>query len=267
MNADKFFDGIGLGARGRQVYFSAPQTDYGRFTKLLLSDRQKFFGVIRKVSGYRQVCLKIYVDLAIKNRARYRELGIEDEVYFDSFEDISIWCEDCYKKYGEYGLEQLEWLYKTVDMRVFRLGRLQFEPTVSGKDCVVEGKKLFMGDIVFAVHIPEGKSLDKESVEDSFRKSRTFFHGLSKWYTCQSWLLDPKLTELLPADSNILKFQKLFKPIETDRTSLQAEERIYGTVKNDPVEYPEKTTLQRAAKRYLLSGKKLGETLGVRYMD
>lgn len=267
MDTEIFLEKIGLNFCGKAAYFSAPRADYGRLSELLKSDRQKFFRTIRKISGYRQTCLKLYVDLAIENRARFNELAIDDEIYFDTFRDIAIWCENCYEKYGEYGLDELEWLYKCVDMRIFRLGRLQFELTVAEKEYCAEGKKLFSGDVVFAVHIPKGAPLDEESVADAFRKSRTFFHGVSKWYTCKSWLLNPKLTELLPADSNIIGFQKLFTALETDRTSLQAEERIFGTVKDDPAEYPETTKLQRAAKRYLMSGGKLGETLGVRYIS
>ena len=37
-------------------------------------------------------------------------------------------------------------------------------------------------------------------------------------FTCHSWLLDDTLEQLLPADSNILKFQKRFTIVEKNRS-------------------------------------------------
>ena len=43
----------------------------------------------------------------------------------------------------------------------------------------------------------------------------------------------------------------------------EAEWRIFGRLEENPKKYPESTSLQKNAKRYLQSGKKLGNGLGL----
>lgn len=43
----------------------------------------------------------------------------------------------------------------------------------------------------------------------------------------------------------------------------EAEQRIFGEVLSDPAGYSEKTGLQKAAKKFLMEGKKLGNGLGI----
>ncbi len=53
--------------------------------------------------------------------------GIAGEIFDKTFYDITIWCEECYRKYQIYGLEEIGWIAQSVKMNLFRLGRLQFE--------------------------------------------------------------------------------------------------------------------------------------------
>ena len=82
-------------------------------------------------------------------------------------------------------------------------------------------------------------------------------------YLCHSWLLYPKLKEVLSEKSNILQFQKYFQIVDVDFEEKEAEWRIFGRLEKNPKKYPESTTLQKNAKSYLQSGKKLGNGLGV----
>ena len=65
--------------------------------------------------------LGFYIRLAAEVHDRYREKGIEACVYDQTFYDITIWCKECYRKHGVYGLEELWWLGQSVKMQLFRL--------------------------------------------------------------------------------------------------------------------------------------------------
>ena len=73
------------------------------------------------------------------------------------------------------------------------------------------------GDPALMVHIPGGAPLDLEACRDSLRDAGAFF---GKYFPDRpppramftgTWLLYPGLRELLPPDSNIVGFQKLFR--------------------------------------------------------
>ena len=96
----------------------------------------------------------------------------------------------------------------------------------------------------------------------SLEKGKSFW-GDELPYLCHSWLLYPGLKEVLSQTSNILQFQNYFQIVDIDFADQEAEWRIFGKVEENPEKYPENTTLQKRAKQYLLSGKKLGNGLGV----
>ena len=50
--------------------------------------------------------------------------------------------------------------------------------------------------------------------------------------------------DILPKESNILKFQNFFRIVRTDFDERQAEQRIFGTVQENPEKYRRKTFLQ-----------------------
>src|SRR5262249_22677272 len=75
--------------------------------------------------------------------------------------------------------------------------------------------------------------------------------------TCTSWLLDDQLAEYLPADSNILAFQRRFEPVpgaqDDDASMLRA---VFGADHAQALDaLPQETTLQRAVVRHLRSGR------------
>jgi hypothetical protein len=63
---------------------------------------------------------------------------------------------------------------------------------------------------------PRGGPMTPEAVTASLDEARAFFprHFPDERYTtfsCGSWLLDPRLLEYLPEDSNIVRFQQRFE--------------------------------------------------------
>ena len=71
------------------------------------------------------------------------------------------------------------------------------------------------------------------------------------------------LKDILPEKSNIIMFQNQFQIVETDWDEREAEWRIWGKVQRNLNVYSENTSLQRAARNNLKSGKVLGSGLGI----
>ena len=74
------------------------------------------------------------------------------------------------------------------------------------------GQVLAPGDPILAIHIPAGSPMDFAACGDSFRQALDFFprYFPKKTFTafaCGSWLLDPQIQELMPATSNLARFQ------------------------------------------------------------
>ncbi len=74
------------------------------------------------------------------------------------------------------------------------------------------------GDPVYGIHIPGDGKLTEESVDESLSLAKKVMEregGPVRKFMCTSWLLDPQLQLILPPESNIIKFQKRFRPIST----------------------------------------------------
>ena len=157
------------------------------------------------------------------------------------------------------------WLAHTLKMELFRLGRLQFEPGLLEKDIHGTTVHLKAGTRILNVHIPAGEKMDYAACLESFERSKVFFGNSFEAYMCESWLLSPVLKELLPSESNIIKFQDLYEIVEMLYGEAQPEERIFGEVRADKENYPEDTTLRKKAKEILTAGKDMGVGIGVFY--
>lgn len=223
-------------------------TEYEEIKILFQKDKDAFFKEILKKDDSWMWFLYYYSRMACDTWEKYKNRGISEEIFRDTFSDITIWCENCRKKTGNYGIHQYDWIVLHIEMKLFRLGRLQFE-TVQKEDVV-------------NVHIPQGIPLDREECIKSFRKAFLMF-GREKAFLCHSWLLGPELPTILGEESNIIKFRDFFEIVRYDYDIPEAEERIFGKVHKDPSLYPEVTSLQKNAKTYLLRGGRLGNGIGI----
>jgi len=130
---------------------------------------------------------------------------------------------------------------------IYRLGRLQFDRTTRH------------GEPILDIHVPGDGPLTPEAVGESLAAARPFFarHFPAEEYKrafCTSWLLDPQLVEYLPADSNIVRFQRLFTP---ETVVSQADEEVITFVFDLPpdAQLPRRTRLERAITDHLAEGK------------
>lgn len=223
-----------------------PEKEYDYLKELVWNDPEAFCRVIRGSHDYRRLFLHLYLHFAADAYELYRQEGIADEIYYATMQDIVLWTENCQKSHGEIGIEEYEWLWRHVTLKLFRLGRLQFERT---------------GENELNLHIPQGESLDFEECRKSIEMARNFFTGQQKMI-CHSWLLNPEMGKLLSKETNIMRFQTLFHVYKLDDASRQAEERVFGVLQEDPENYPEHTELQKKLKEYLKENKEFGSAYG-----
>lgn len=210
--------------------------------------------------------LAVILKLACDVKGQYDRAGIDEKIYYDTMSDIKIWCD----KTGGKGLKNYDWLKNHVKFELFRLGRLQFQLYECKNKTLLYGKLPFTyGEKLIYVHIPEGESLREEKCRASFDEAKEFFRRYFpkyeyRYYFCESWLLFEGNRDFMAKDSNILKFMSLFDIRYSLKIDEQAIERIFGKRRLFKKNYPEKTTLQRSAKRYMLEGNKMGIGIGVR---
>lgn len=267
MKIREFCEKIGMDeAAIRQAeQFSMEDTVYACYKKELKEDKKQFFVHLKEEENWRVFALALYIRMAVEVYETFQEKGIADQIYFDTFSDFRIWNEECQKKYGICGLTECEWLSLPLELKIFRLGRLQFEPICLEKAVETEKYTLPEGTKVLNVHIPEDGRLDAEACLDSFAKAEKFFGETFEAFVCESWLVSPKLKELLNEDSNIIKFMELFENYGIVYPFRQAEQRVFGEISEQKEDYPERTSLQRALKKYVLDGKEPGMGQGVRF--
>lgn len=275
MNLEQFFEEIEMMPEAvKEVRAcSVSEESYQKYRALFWEDKEQFYEKVLQKADYRIRFLFYYSRMACEIYDRFieqtgtgekadrekakcgwegmsaflEEKGMNGrKIFRDTFYDLTIWCRHCFSKYGVYGIDQYEWFYRHIEGKLFRLGRLQFEQ---------EEER-------WNVHIPEGEKLELSAVENSFAQAFRLW-GKEKPYVCHSWLLDPGLGEILPPDSRILQFQRLFEIVRTDFDEREAEERIYGKLEDNPDDYPENTSLQKNAKIHLREGKKLGRGTGI----
>ncbi len=245
----EFMEEIQLPEEGKEVVLNTSMIEsiYLEWKYLFYHDAHSFFKRLSEEEKQEELALYLYVRFAVDAHGNWQARGIIDEIYYDTMKDITIWCLDCERKKGVYGLSETKWLSLHIKGKIFQLGRLQFE---------LEGTLIH-------VHIPEGSSLEPSICDESFAKAEEFFDESYQTYDCDSWLLSSELKKICPEDSNIIRFQNRFDVQKVTHPFLQAEERVFGEIREDKTSYPEDTSLQRALKLYVLDGKEPGMGYGI----
>ncbi|MCL2814878.1 MAG: hypothetical protein FWD23_09790, partial [Oscillospiraceae bacterium] len=153
--------------------------------------------------------------------------------------------------------------------KIFKLGRLQFEP---GKLTTLPpenlGLHLKKGDPILNVHIPRGGKLDEGACLDSFECAKRFFPEVLGYdfaaFGCFTWMFDPAFEKLLPPDSNIMKFQKMFSLFSGEEAYWGLDYVFVNITKENIGEAPTDTSFRKNLVEYLLSGGKMHSGAGYR---
>lgn len=207
---------------------------------------------------------------------RYRMLGIDEEIFWESVDDLRcklIECIDCEEVCGTF---VAGWNDGFLRMTRFALGRFQFEKscfTHEGGFVTKSGLKIEQDSMIINFHIPSsGIPLTDEVRLDAYKKAYEFFKDGFDGpviFCCSSWLLFPKHREFLPENSNILRFMDDFELVEwSEEDDFHNGWRVFGKDSDLPVEQlPEKTSLQKAYKKWLVDGNKAGHGYGIIVFD
>ena len=183
---------------------------------------------------------------------KFMEMGISEEIFVDTMKAYTRFVNEHLTKYGEYAYDRDWWSYRQASMCLFRIGVLEYE--------LYE----FKGEKVLSVHIPSDSNMKDEIVGESIAMAKEFMAKFYPEYAgckmyCESWLLAPKLQELLPETSNIVKFQKRFELFAEDYEDTGCVYWVFPVPKGTPFEeLPVKTSLQRKMKDILLAGGGIG---------
>ncbi len=209
-------------------------------------------------------------------RKKYTEAGIPEKIFDDTFRDVGYWCGNDFERYGEEGLRNVKWLSKHLTMRIFRLGRLQFEfsrfaivPKAGLKKIAACPCRPF--ERCIAVHVPQGGKLFFEECLASFAAADAFFaeyyaNYRYRTYNIVSWLLDPELKNVLGENSNIVRFASLFGILGRTADSDMNERRVFGYAK-DRASYSPRNALERYTLARILEDKPLYSYHGYRLKD
>lgn len=205
-----------------------------------------------------------------KLKKDYRRRGLPEEVYLASIRDIALRQQLYFAATGQIGLgcQDVAWFRRLFHLEMFTLGSLQFQPAAMAypdtsnasrhalQFSAGQMERLPTGTPIIRVHIPQGADISTRAALNAFTLARSFFrlHFAEtdfRAFVCCSWLLYPGNQKLLPAESNILQFGGLFELISQSPNNKQAIERIYGRKFRRKQDYPQQTSLQRAALHHM----------------
>jgi hypothetical protein len=120
---------------------------------------------------------------------------------------------------------------------------------------------------VVYIHIPWGGKLERAACVASLQAAKSFFEKHFpelpvRAFCTATWLLDPELSRVLPACSNIVSFGRLFRPLaQRNATDRQILERVFGKEacwENCTAQ----TSLQKAVLQHQRSGGQFRSTAG-----
>ncbi len=226
MNIEILVEKINLYPEAYQAYkrFNLDDSEYKRLKELFYIKEEEFFSQVEQIySKPYQAYLYLYLRFAVDCYHVYREKRIKDEIYFDTMQDFTVWTKNCFLETGEWGLKEVYWLKEHLKLKLFKIGRLQFQPRKYTRKMfetplIINGAPLPENADICFVHIPEGAPLLEEQVNKSYLLAKAFFKR-DFIFLCDSWLLSPVLKEILKPDSNILRFQERYKIISVNKES------------------------------------------------
>lgn len=211
-----------------------------------------------------KVCeLIILLGVATKTYDKYVENGISEEIYIDTMKCFSRFVIETYKWTGKYAFDRGFWVWRQLSLTLFRIGTLEFEISNIDEDTV---KKLDIKETqVLSVHIPNDAICSNECLENSYRMAFDFFKQyFNKEYKfiCSTWLLGQELDYLVKKDSGIYNFRKDYKIVEYTKSNDYLQ-WVFDKFDGNIEKFIPKTSLQKAIREHIMSGKKMTIGLGI----
>lgn len=252
----------------RERYAQSPQLDYsGILEELQAACRQEDIPA-------ETASLLLFICLVPQLYRYYEQQALPAALCKDSLMDLKWKLHECRRVRGIWGSFVSGWFSGFFDLTRFTLGRLQFELRPFPEGYALAGRTPPSGlRQAVNMHIPSSGPLLHEECRHSYRLAQEFFKdafpGAETPFICNSWLLFPEHREFLPAHSHILEFMDDFD-IYSSHSDPQGNDlwRIFGLPDcSDTARLPEKTSLQRAYKQWLLSGREPGTGNGLFFLN
>lgn len=207
----------------------------------------------------------------------YKERGLSDELFWNTIMDLKYKYDECVRCKGVHGTFVASWNTGFYALTRFALGRYQFDmSTYGGEDFTSSaGITIKKGDKTLGFHIPSsGIPLTDEVRLDSFKKAYEFFSEYRREdglmiFECGSWLIYEEYKKFLPENSNTIKFINDFEIIKSEENKKFNDAwRIFDKSGfKSPKNWDERTSMQRAFKKHVLSGGKTGHGHGIIVFD
>lgn len=234
--------------------------------------RDGFFGWPPITDKRDPVARHLYVWLLLATvplvRRYHAEHGVPDDVSWESLACLGTTMAAARRQSGTAGLDGVWSEPLAFRGALYPLGRLTFEriePVADGADF----PPLPPGTCAIGTHIPGNTPLEPRACDASFARACDFianhFPDRPAAFICHSWLLDPQLADYLPAESNLVRFQRRFT-LARNQSESSANEILrfvfdrrneHREVAEDVLaELPQDTTLQRAYVTHLRSGRR-----------
>ncbi len=234
-------------------------------------DAKERFEEIRKVcaslsesSGINEytVCMAVLVCNADIARQRYINKGVSLDVFYETAQDLRYKSNICKKYMGVQGIFVFEWFEKFYEVKIFKLGRLQFV------EIPVSDKKNYI-----AVHIPEDGRLCYSDVLASYNAAYKFFpktQGDLMVFVCHSYFFLPEYKGTVYKEgSNTYRFIEDYTVLECEYTENFGDAwRIFDMdYTGDTSVLPRNSSLQKAFIEHIEKVGKFGEGKGAFAFD
>lgn len=191
------------------------------------------------------------LEIARETWEGYVQRGISMQIFADTMKFVPRFLSSHCQQHGHYAFTQGWWFWRELAMEEYRIESLEYELVEeNGQRCI-------------SIHIPSDADLSPAAIDASFAAFRAFLaQQYPDWteapWLCDSWMMSPALKELLPQGSNILAFQTRFTVESVNEDSLGVLNWVFPPHKTVSKALPERTSLQRRMKAWLLAGKKVG---------
>ena len=205
---------------------------------------------------------------------RVHPLGVGRDVLLDTFTALHRMMAEYKMQHHEIGFREGFWVWRQCCGQILRLGTLEFEylPQLSAHGARITG--LTEGKPVLSVHIPCGCDTGREALDHSYALAKTYFAdrpylwygggGAPQGIICHTWLLSVALNELLKPESGIRRFASDYRIVEHEEEGRDCIHFLFRVASDTPFDQlPEDTSLRRAVKQHLLSGKGIGTGFGL----
>lgn len=215
-----------------------------------------------------QAQLAVMLAAARRTADLWARAGIAETLFWDTMGCFGRFLRETHAVLGRWCFDRSFWVWRQTAGYIARLGALEFEYCQAQTGPLPPG--IAAGDVILQVHIPSDARLAGTDLECSYTLAQRFFsHGNPlqndprppRAVLCGSWLLAPALQTLLAPGSGIRRFAAGYEIFSVD----EGDEGFYLWLfegKRELQVLPERTALQRAAKRHLQQGGKLGAAVG-----